>query len=53
MALNTYLRAITTGWWIVVITLIVGLGLASAYNSISKPVYSSSVKFFEIGRAHV
>ncbi|CAD5991113.1 polysaccharide biosynthesis tyrosine autokinase [Agreia sp. COWG] len=46
MALNTYLRAITTGWWIVVMTLIVGLGLASAYNSISKPVYSSSVKFF-------
>jgi len=46
MALQVYLRAIVTGWWIIVITLIVGLGLATAYNSISKPIYSSSVKFF-------
>jgi capsular exopolysaccharide synthesis family protein len=46
MALQVYLRAIVSGWWIILITLIVGLGLATAYNSISKPVYSSSVKFF-------
>jgi capsular exopolysaccharide synthesis family protein len=46
MALQVYLRAIVSGWWIILITLIVGLGLATAYNSISRPVYSSSVKFF-------
>jgi capsular exopolysaccharide synthesis family protein len=46
MALQVYLRAIATGWWIVVITLIAGLGLATAYNSVSRPVYSSNVKFF-------
>lgn len=46
MALQVYLRAIATGWWIVVITLVAGLGLATAYNSVSNPVYSSTVKFF-------
>jgi capsular exopolysaccharide synthesis family protein len=46
MALQVYLRAIATGWWIVVITLVAGLGLATAYNSVSNPVYSTTVKFF-------
>ena len=46
MALQVYLRAIATGWWIIVITLVAGLGLATAYNSVSRPVYSSNVKFF-------
>ncbi|MGK9146004.1 hypothetical protein KXS11_00040 [Plantibacter flavus] len=46
MTLLGYLRAIVTGWWIVVIALVAGLGLASVYNSISTPVYASTVKFF-------
>lgn len=46
MTLLGYVRAIVTGWWIVAIALIAGLGLAMVYNSISTPVYASSVKFF-------
>lgn len=46
MTLLGYVRAIVTGWWIVAIALVAGLGLAMVYNTVSTPVYSSSVKFF-------
>ncbi|WP_420121538.1 polysaccharide biosynthesis tyrosine autokinase [Nakamurella sp.] len=44
--LRQFMSALRKGWWLILICMIVGLGLAFGYNLKASPKYSSSVTFF-------
>ena len=46
MDLRTYLRAIRKGWWLVLIFVIVGGGIAEFRNARATPIYAAHVTFY-------
>jgi capsular exopolysaccharide synthesis family protein len=46
MSIRDYVRAVVHGWWMVVIAVIVGAGVAILLVATTQPIYAGSVTFF-------
>ncbi|XVU30175.1 polysaccharide biosynthesis tyrosine autokinase [Actinoplanes sp. CA-054009] len=46
MELRDYLRVARRQWWVVALTVLAAMGVASAYTEVTKPLYASTVQFF-------
>ena len=46
MSVKDLVKAIRSGWWIVVLVALIGAGAALAYSLLTPKQYQSSVEFF-------